>query len=160
MQIKLEILQGRKPEMAYITGVKNTINSFLYIQYRYSGKKGDSDNYNHLSSCYLSLIFNCNQLLCKNSLTYHLSKTKFLSSLINFNHCGDELTYQFILDRGRLSFLNCIFLCFKRLTLNDELCLSTIGTTTQCQVRLFLGLSYTKKDINKKRKVKRKKLKK
>ena len=29
MQIKPKILQGRKPEMTYITGVKNTINPFV-----------------------------------------------------------------------------------------------------------------------------------
>ena len=31
MQIKPKILQGRKPEMTYITGVKITINPFKYI---------------------------------------------------------------------------------------------------------------------------------
>jgi len=30
MQIKPNILQGRKPEMTYITGVKNTINPIYY----------------------------------------------------------------------------------------------------------------------------------
>jgi len=29
MQIKPKILQGLKPEMTYITGMKNTINPFI-----------------------------------------------------------------------------------------------------------------------------------
>jgi len=33
MQIKPKILQGLKPKIAYITGVKNTINLFFSFQF-------------------------------------------------------------------------------------------------------------------------------